>query len=111
MTYAQLIEVFWHNIDPFTSDAQFCDHGTQYRSAIFYHDDEQRRLAEETKKQVQERFHMTVVTQVVAATQFYPAEEYHQDFYLHNPLRYHSYRAGCGRDRRLQEIWGASAAH
>jgi peptide-methionine (S)-S-oxide reductase len=111
VTYAQLLEIFWHNIDPFTADAQFCDHGTQYRSAIFYHDDEERRLAEETKKQVQERFHRTVVTQVVAATQFYPAEEYHQDFYLHNPQRYHSYRAGCGRDRRLQEIWGAPTAH
>jgi len=110
VTYAQLLEVFWHNIDPFTSDAQFCDHGTQYRSAIFYHDDDERRLAEETKKQVQERFHMTVATQVVAATQFYPAEEYHQDFYMRNPLRYHTYRSGCGRDQRLKEIWGASAA-
>ena len=111
VTYSQLLDVFWHNVDPLTADAQFCDHGHQYRTAIFYHDDEQKRLAEETRKQVQERFRQTVATEIVAATQFYPAEEYHQDFYKKNPMRYYSYRAGCGRDQRLKQLWGEAAGH
>jgi len=111
VTYPQLLDVFWHNVDPLTADAQFCDHAHQYRTAIFYHDDEQKRLAEETRKQVQERFRQTVATEIVAATQFYPAEEYHQDFYKKNPMRYYSYRAGCGRDQRLKQLWGEAAGH
>jgi len=111
VSYAQLLDVFWHNVDPLTADAQFCDHGRQYRTAIFTHDEEQRRLAEESKKQVEARFPKPVVTEIGAASRFYPAEEYHQDFYKRNPLRYYSYRAGCGRDRRLKELWGEAAGH
>jgi peptide-methionine (S)-S-oxide reductase len=111
VSYAQLLDVFWHNVDPTQADGQFCDHGRQYRTAIFTHDEEQRRLAEESKKQVQARFPKPVVTEIVTAARFYPAEEYHQDFYKRNPLRYYSYRAGCGRDRRLKELWGEAAGH
>ena len=111
ISYEKLLEVFWHNVDPFQKDAQFCDHGTQYRSAIFYRDEAQRRAAEESKRKLEEqpRFKGKIVTQIVAASTFYPAEEYHQDFYKKNPARYNSYRQGCGRDARLKEIWGAAA--
>ena len=111
VTYAQLLDVFWHNIDPLTRNAQFCDHGTQYRSAIFFHDEEQQRLAESSKKALEEskRFPRPIATEIVAASEFYAAEEYHQDFYRKNPERYMSYRQGCGRDRRLKELWGAEA--
>ena len=110
-SYERLLEVFWHNVDPFQKDAQFCDHGTQYRSAIFYNGEAQRKAAEESKRKLEEqpRFKGKIVTQIVAATTFYPAEEYHQDFYKKNPVRYHAYRAGCGRDARLKEIWGEPA--
>ena len=110
-SYERLLEVFWHNVDPFQKDGQFCDHGTQYRSAIFYNGDAQRKAAEESKRKLEEqpRFKGKIVTQIVAASTFYPAEEYHQDFYKKNPVRYHAYRAGCGRDARLKEIWGAPA--
>jgi peptide-methionine (S)-S-oxide reductase len=111
VTYAQLLDVFWHNIDPLVKNAQFCDHGTQYRSAIFFHDEEQQRLAEQSKMALEEskRFPKPIVTEIVAASVFYAAEEYHQDFYKRNPDRYMSYRQGCGRDRRLKELWGAEA--
>ncbi len=109
VTYSQLLEVFWHNVDPTQGDGQFCDHGHQYRTAIFYHDAEQKRLAEESKEKVQARLQKPVVTEIVAASRFYPAEEYHQDFYKKSPVRYYTYRAGCGRDRRLKELWGADA--
>jgi peptide-methionine (S)-S-oxide reductase len=111
VTYEQLLAVFWHNIDPLTREAQFCDHGSQYRSAIFYHDSTQRRLAEESKRQLETtgRFRQPIVTEIVAATAFYPAEEYHQHYYRKNPIRYNFYRWNCGRDRRLRELWGASA--
>ena len=113
VTYEKLLEVFWHNIDPLTGNAQFCDHGTQYRSAIFYLDETQKRLAEESKRKVEvtKRFGKPIQTQIVAASVFYPAEEYHQDFYKKNPVRYYSYRTGCGRDRRLRELWGDEAGH
>jgi peptide-methionine (S)-S-oxide reductase len=106
--YAQLLAVYWRNIDPLTADRQFCDAGAQYRSAIFYHDEEQRRLAEQSKAEIEKsgRFDRPVVTQVVPASAFYPAEDYHQDYYLKNPLRYKFYRTSCGRDRRLEELWG-----
>lgn len=109
--YERLLEVFWRNIDPITPNAQFCDHGTQYRSAIFYHDAEQRTLAEESKRALEAsgRFKSPIVTEIVAAGAFYPAEEYHQDYYRKNPIRYKFYRAGCGRDQRLGELWGGSA--
>jgi peptide-methionine (S)-S-oxide reductase len=108
--YARLLEVFWRNIDPLTANAQFCDHGTQYRSGIFYHDAEQRRLAEDSKRALEAsgRFKGPIVTEIVAAGTFYPAEEYHQDYYKKNPIRYKFYRAGCGRDQRLAELWGES---
>jgi peptide-methionine (S)-S-oxide reductase len=113
VTYERLLDVFWHNIDPLAANAQFCDHGTQYRSAIFYLDETQKALAEESKRKIEEEKHFgnKVQTQIVAASTFYPAEDYHQDFYKKNPVRYYSYRNGCGRDRRLQELWGAEAGH
>lgn len=111
VSYSKLLDVFWRNVDPLTRDAQFCDHGTQYRSAIFYHDDEQKRLAEASKKALEDskRFASPVVTEITRAPEFYPAEEYHQHFYKKNPGRYKVYRYGCGRDRRLQQLWGAEA--
>jgi peptide-methionine (S)-S-oxide reductase len=111
VTYEQLLEVFWRNIDPLSANGQFCDRGSQYRSAIYYHDAEQRAAAEASKVKVQQRFVEKVVTEVAAASAFYPAEEYHQDYYKKNPVRYQTYRTGCGRDRRLRELWGEAAAH
>jgi peptide-methionine (S)-S-oxide reductase len=107
-SYAKLLDIFWHNIDPTQSDGQFCDRGPEYRSVIFYHGDEQRRLALETERQIQAsgRLKKPIVTQIVPASTFYPAEDYHQDFYKKNPERYHEYREGCGRDARLKELWG-----
>jgi len=107
VSYEKLLDVFWHNIDPLTPDGQFCDFGNQYRTAIFYNDETQKRLAEKSKKALQSRFKQPIVTEIVAASQFYPAEDYHQDFHLRNPVRYQLYRAACGRDRRLEEIWGS----
>ena len=106
VTYSQLLDVFWRNIDPLTANAQFCDIGSQYRAGIFAHDETQRRLAEETKRAVAERLGKPVVTEVAAAARFWPAEEYHQDYYKKNPLRYSLYRASCGRDQRLEALWG-----
>jgi peptide-methionine (S)-S-oxide reductase len=109
VTYAQLLDVFWRNIDPTTADRQFCDVGSQYRAAIFYHDETQRRLAEQSKQAAAERLRRPVVTQVAPAAPFYVAEEYHQDYYRKNPIRYKFYRAQCGRDQRLEAIWGKGA--
>ena len=108
MSYAKLLEVFWRNIDPTTPNGQFCDHGTQYRSAIFYHDEMQQRLAEASKQTLEasKPFTAPIVTEITPASQFYPAEEYHQHYYQKNPLRYKVYRYGCGRDQRLHELWG-----
>ena len=110
MTYAKLLDIFWHNVDPFQANGQFCDHGTQYRSAIFYRDEAQKREAEASKQKLESdpKFRGKIVTEIVPASTFYPAEEYHQDFYKKNPVRYHMYRAGCGRDARLKAIWGAA---
>ncbi len=111
ISYERLLDVFWHNVDPLQRDAQFCDHGTQYRSAIFYRGESQRKAAEDSKRKLEEqtRFKGKIVTQIVPASTFYPAEEYHQDFYKKNPARYHAYRQGCGRDARLKELWGEAA--
>ena len=108
VTYEKLLDVFWHNVDPLTPNAQFCDHGNQYRTAIFYHDDDQKRAAEKSKKDLEAsgRFKQPIVTQIVAATEFWPAEDYHQDYYEKNPVRYRYYRYSCGRDQRLDELWG-----
>lgn len=112
VSYAKLLEVYWHNIDPLAANRQFCDAGEQYRTAIFYHDAEQKRLAEQTRAEVQKKLGgKTVQTQIVAASAFWPAEEYHQDYYRKNPVRYKFYRTGCGRDERLEEIWGATTGH
>lgn len=109
ISYAQLLEIFWRNIDPFAVDQQFCDVGHQYRSAIFYANDEQRELAEASKAEMEARFGREIATQVVPASTFWEAEEYHQDYYQKNPLRYKLYRFSCGRDDRLEEIWGDEA--
>ena len=108
ITYEKLLNVFWHNIDPTTPDRQFCDKGRQYRSAIFYHNENQKRLAEASKKLLEQSkaFKEAIVTEIVPASEFYPAEEYHQDFYLKNPVRYKFYKYSCGRAQRLQELWG-----
>ncbi len=109
ITYARLLDVFWHNIDPTVKDRQFCDVGNQYRSAIFYHTEEQKRIAEESKKALEAsgRFKGPIYTEIVPASDFYPAEEYHQHYYKKNPVRYKFYRWNCGRDDRLNELWGS----
>jgi peptide-methionine (S)-S-oxide reductase len=108
ITYPKLLEVFWRNIDPLTPNRQFCDAGSQYRSAIFYLDENQKRLAEASKENFAKRFKKPIVTEIVPLTEFYPAEDYHQDYYKKNPVRYQIYRYGCGRDQRLEELWGAA---
>ena len=108
--YETLLDVFWHNIDPLESDGQFCDHGPQYRTAIFYRDAAQRRVAEESKRRLVGRFNQPVVTTIVPARAFYPAKQYHQHYYRKNPISYQAYRLGCGRDRRLKELWGAETS-
>lgn len=111
ISYEELLWVYWHNTDPTTADRQFCDRGKQYRPAIFYHDEIQRDLAWDTRKIIeqQEQFNGKIVTQIVPLMAFWPAEEYHQDFYKKNPSRYYDYRRGCGRDARLKELWGEKA--
>ena len=108
VSYEKLLDVFWHNIDPTQKDGQFCDHGTQYRTAIFYHDEEQKQLAEASKAKLQQHkpFQGEIVTEIVPAGEFYPAEDYHQDYATKNPIRYKFYRTSCGRDQRLRELWG-----
>lgn len=108
VTYNQLLEAFWRNVDPITANAQFCDHGTQYRAVIFYQNDQEKRFAEESKQAIDQskRFNQPIVTQIVMASQFYAAEEYHQDFYKKNPIRYKFYKYNCGRAQRLDELWG-----
>ena len=108
VSYQKLLDVFWMNIDPTTPNAQFCDHGSQYRSGIFYHNEEQMRLALASRDQIErtKRFREPIVTEITKAATFYPAEDYHQDYYKKNPLRYKFYRANCGRDQRLEQLWG-----
>ena len=108
VSYEELLEVFWHNIDPTTANRQFCDRGSQYRSAIFFHDAAQRTAAERSKAALEANkpFDGAIVTEIVEVGVFYPAEDYHQDYYLKNPIRYKYYRYGCGRDDRLEELWG-----
>jgi peptide-methionine (S)-S-oxide reductase len=107
--YEKLLHVFWRNVDPLTADAQFCDHGRQYRSAIFVHDEAQRRAAEASKLALAKRVPRPIVTQIVPAGQFWRAEEYHQRYHEKNPVRYKYYRWNCGRDARLRELWGDDA--
>jgi len=113
VTYEQLLDVFWKNVDPTDGGGQFCDRGNQYRTGIFAHGEEQQRLAEQSKKDLEAsgKIKKRIVTQIVPAGDFYAAEEYHQDYYLTNPVRYRFYRYNCGRDDRLKDLWGAPAAH
>ena len=108
VSYQKLLDAFWHNVDPLTPNAQFCDHGSQYRSAIFFQTDEEKRASETSKQAIEQskRFTEPIVTQIVPASQFYPAEEYHQDFYKKNPIRYKIYKYNCGRAQRLETLWG-----
>ena len=108
ISYEQLLAVFWRNIDPTTPDRQFCDSGSQYRAGIFYHNDEQKSAAEKSLKTIEQTktFAEPVVTEITAAGPFYPAEEYHQDYYQKNAIRYKYYRFACGRDKRLEQLWG-----
>ena len=111
VSYDKLLEVFWHNIDPTVKDRQFCDRGSQYRTGIFVHGDEQKKTAEASKSAIERSkpFKEPIVTPVAAAGDFWPAEDYHQDYYRKNPVRYSYYRTGCGRDSRLKELWGNAA--
>ena len=107
ITYQKLLDLFWRNVDPLTANAQFCDVGSQYRAAIFYHSVEQRRLAEASKAAIEQsrRFNRPIVTEIVAASAFYRAEEYHQNYHQKNPVRYRFYTYNCGRAQRLRELW------
>jgi peptide-methionine (S)-S-oxide reductase len=112
-SYAKLLDVFWHNIDPTAKARQFCDSGSQYRSAIFYQGDQQKRAALQSKAALEKNrpFKGEIVTEITPAGEFYAAEEYHQHYYKKNPLRYKYYRSSCGRDQRLKELWGSAAGH
>ncbi len=109
VSYAQLLDIFWHNIDPLTANAQFCDQGSQYRSEIFPANAEERAAAEASKAKVAAKLKRSVVTEITDASTFYAAEDYHQDYYKKNPIRYKYYRSACGRDARLKELWGDAA--
>lgn len=104
-----MLDVFWRNIDPFDAAGQFCDRGEQYSAAIFVKDEAEQRRAEVSKKKMEKHFGKEIATQILSAATFYPAEEYHQDYYIKNPWRYKYYRGGCGRDKKLQAIWGKEA--
>ncbi len=108
VSYEKLLDVFWRNIDPTQRDGQFCDHGSQYRSAIFYHDEAQKKLAEASKAALvkSKPFKGEIVTEITKLSEFYPAEDYHQNFHQKNPVRYKFYKTGCGREARLKEVWG-----
>lgn len=106
VSYDKLLEIFWHNIDPFDGKGQFCDKGKQYHSIIFYHDESQKKSAETSKQAIEKAKGASVVTEIIAYTTFYSAEEYHQSFYKKSPVRYKFYRYSCGRDKRLESLWG-----
>jgi len=106
VSYEKLLAHYWRTVDPTVKDRQFCDHGSQYRSAIFVRNDEERKLAEASKQQVEAELKVPIYTQIAQAGPFYAAEEYHQDFYLKNPTKYKFYRWNCGRDQRLEQLWG-----
>ena len=105
VSYKKLLDIFWENIDPLDEYGQFCDKGSQYRAGIFYHDAEQKRLAEESIKEIAQKFAQPIATVIRPASTFYPAEDYHQDYYIKNKTRYKLYRVGCGRDEKLKQIW------
>jgi peptide-methionine (S)-S-oxide reductase len=107
VSYEKLLAYFWRHVDPTVKDRQFCDTGAQYRSAIFVGNDEERRLAEASKKKVAAELGKPVYTQIASAGAFYKAEDYHQDYYKKNTVKYKFYRWNCGRDQRLEQLWGA----
>ena len=109
--YETLVDTFWHNIDPTQADGQFCDHGPEYHTAIFYRSAAQQHVADSSRRAIATKFRQPIATSITPASPFYAAEEYHQKYYRKNPVRYGMYRIGCGRDRRLQEVWGAEAPH
>jgi peptide-methionine (S)-S-oxide reductase len=111
ISYRKLLDVYWHNIDPTVRDQQFCDEGTQYRTAIFYHDPEQEKEAKESLAALEKTkpFKQPIVTEIVPASTFYPAENYHQQYCRTHKIEYGFYRIGCGRDKRLRALWGAAA--
>lgn len=113
ISYEKLLAVYWHNVDPTAKDRQFCDSGHQYRSAIFYHSEEQHRRAAQSRDALEKSklLRKPIVTEITPAATFYRAEEYHQHYYKKNPLRYTFYRSSCGRDRQLKELWGKEAGH
>jgi peptide methionine sulfoxide reductase msrA/msrB len=113
ITYGQLLDVFWRHIDPTDSGGQFADRGPQYRSVIFYHDEEQKRLAEKSREELGKsgRFAKPIVTEIIGFNKFFDAEDYHQDYYKKNPLRYKYYRHGSGRDQFLKKVWGSDNPH
>jgi peptide-methionine (S)-S-oxide reductase len=106
VSYATLVDYFWRHVDPLTANGQFCDSGAQYRTVIYYHDDIQQKTVLAVKQKLEKQLGKSFVTEVTRASAFYPAEEYHQNYYKKNPLRYRYYRHGCGRDQRVQEVWG-----
>ena len=110
VSYQKLLDHFWKNVDPLAPNAQFCDHGSQYRAVIFYGNEEEKRQAEASRQSIEQakRFTEPIVTQIMMASKFYPAEDYHQDFYKKNPVRYKFYKYNCGRAQRLEQLWGKS---
>jgi peptide-methionine (S)-S-oxide reductase len=107
VSYDELLAYYWRHVDPTVKNRQFCDVGDQYRTAIFVRDDEQQRLAEASKKKIEAQLKRPIFTEIVLAGPFYKAEDYHQDFYLKNPVKYKFYRWNCGRDQRIEQLWGA----
>jgi len=108
ISYERLLDVFWHNVDPIAINHQFCDYGDQYRSEIFYHSEKERRLAEQSKAAIEKAslFNEPITTRITPASAFYRAEDYHQNFYKTHPIQYRFYRYLCGRDQRLEQLWG-----
>jgi peptide-methionine (S)-S-oxide reductase len=109
ISYAGLLDIYWHSIDPTDDRGQFCDHGSEYRSAVFYGSDDEKKLVDSSKDKVAKELGKPVATDVIAAMPFYPAEEYHQQYHKKNPVAYGAYRSGCGRDNSLRAIWGTKA--
>jgi len=106
VSYENLLDIFWENVDPLDANGQFCDKGSQYLAGVFYHNETQKSLAETSKKRVEDKLKEPVATLLRPAVTFYPAEDYHQDYYIKSKMRYTMYRMGCGRDERLEQLWG-----
>ena len=109
VSYEKLLDVFWQNVDPIDAEGQFCDRGSQYRSSVFYQDETQHKLAEQSKVAVATQLNQPIATEIVVASEFYPAEDYHQNYYQTHPAKYRFYRFTCGRDQRLAKVWGERA--